>query len=188
MDKPRRGPVSKQDWKSQHSQLGAVLDIKSRETGFQGLPPSLRLLSLVKPQRFRQPQLQQPVNLQTAGKFTGLVWTLSSEAGLPWRLGPAQRFHGAIHQKSGRLWRSGETVSNRRRSQRCNSPFLYPASARGLGSRSAGGEPGEGSVSRESRGRLPAGPAPPPAQPASLLRAFQPNPPGEAPGKGKAIK
>lgn len=54
--------------------------------------------------------------------------------------------------------------------------------------RSSGGEPGEGSVSRESRDLLPAGPAPPPAHAASFLPAFQPNPPGETPGKDKAIK
>lgn len=62
--------------------------------------------------------------------------------------------------------------------------FSYLAPARVLSSRSTGGEPGEGSVSRESRGPAP----PPPAQPASLFLAFQPNPPGEAPGKDKAVK
>lgn len=121
MGKPRRGPASEQDWKGQHSQLGAVLNIKSRQTGFQGLPPSLRLLSLVKPRRLRRPQSQQPANHLTAGKFTALARALNSETGPPWLLGPAQRFHGAIRPKGGRSRRSGETASNGRRSQRCNS-------------------------------------------------------------------
>lgn len=96
-------------------------------------------------------------------------------------LGPAQRLHGAIHQKDERPW-SWERASNRRNSNVTALFFLAPEGV--LSSWSTGGEPGEGSVSRQSRGPAP----PPPAQPASLFLAFWPNPPGEAPGKDKAIK
>jgi len=163
MDKPRRGPVSQHDWKSQHSQLGAVLGIKSQEAGLQGLPLSRRLLSLAKPQRFRRPRLQQPANLHTAGRFTGLAWTLNSEAGLPRLLGPVWRLHGAVHQTGGRSWRWGETASNGRGSQRYDSLFLHSAPARGLGSWSqeenqeravSAGRAGAGSL-RVAHRRLP---------------------------------
>lgn len=174
MDKPRRGPVSKQDWKSQHSQLGAVLNNKSQETGFQGLPLSLSLLSLVKLQWFRQPQLQQPANHLTAGKFTGHIWRLNSETGLPWLLGQQKDFMVPfIRRVGGRGGWERQQVTGEAASDVIP---LQPVLARVLGSQPAGGDPGEGSVSRESRGRLPAGPAPPPAWPASL-------PPGGASSK-----
>lgn len=163
-------------------ETGVVLDTKSQGTGIQGLPLSLGLWAWWDPAMQVAPgtaACKPPHHCFIPGN--ALSPELRDRAALC-LLGPAQRLHGAIHQKDGRPWSwerawTGETAM-------LLLSFSYLAPAGVQSSRCTGGEPGEGSVSRQSRGPAP----PPPAQPASLFLAFWPNPPGEAPGKDKAIK
>lgn len=159
MAKLRRGPLSKQDWKSWHGPPGAVLHVRSQEMWSEELrPESLVAQSTETPVAHVAPETAA-YKPPTAGKFMGLVSIWDPEARLPWLLGPEQRFQ--CHSSEG--WKVVEARGDREqweKKQMMSFSFSLsvPLQEPVLGSRVTSGGPGEGSVSRESTARAPHGP------------------------------
>lgn len=159
-----------QDWEGQKKQAGVVLDIKIQGIGIQGESLGLRVWAWwdqAAPANL--PALVHPWECPEPWTQTGLPCSCLGQ-------------HKDCTGPSTKGWEAMELGENKP-TLSLSFPYLAPAGV--LSSGCPGGEPGEGSVSRESKGPAP---PPAPAQPAPLLLPCQPNPPGEAPGKHKAIQ